>query len=107
MIGKGIARWVDAMRRIIDRRAIDGCKSSLDWPSTCPGVVYDLVGVGQLPVRLMYQRYKKPCARQVDLRRRDGRCRSKCCASSSRGLIAEVRCRADVVVDLVHARHIW
>lgn len=39
-----------------------------------------------------------PYASQADLRRGDRGCRSKCCASSSRGLIADVRCRTDVVV---------
>ncbi len=57
MIGESVACGIDAMRSLIDRRAGDGCKSSLDRPTTCPGVTYDFVGAGQLPVKTRHQRY--------------------------------------------------
>lgn len=100
MIGKGIACRVDAMRGVIDRRASDGCKPSLDWPGTCPGVARDSVGAGQLAVKTRHQHCSNHVARQGDLRWGDGRCRSKCCATSSRGLVAEVRCWTCVAIDL-------
>ena len=55
MIGKRITRRIDVMRRMVDRGISDGCKASLNWPSTCPSVPNHLIRASQFPVTSSHQ----------------------------------------------------
>jgi hypothetical protein len=61
LVSKGIACRVDPMRRVIARRAGDGRKPSLDWPSTCSDVAQHLVGAGQLTAKTGFSTAEARC----------------------------------------------